>query len=60
MEQKASASAKISANDVGITLPERGFTYVRPHVRGHGGDGADRRTVKVRREKTEKSGEPNE
>lgn len=34
MERHASPGARIRAADAGLTLPESGFTYVRPHMRG--------------------------
>lgn len=34
MERHASPGARTRAADAGLTLPESGFTYVRPHMRG--------------------------
>lgn len=54
MERHASPGARIRAADVGLTLPESGFTYVRPHTRGSLDllDEDDvRKVVKVRRPK---------
>ena len=55
MERHASPGARIRAADVGLTLPESGFTYVRPHTRGSldllESDDV-RKIVKVRRPKS--------
>lgn len=55
MERHASPVARIRAADVGLTLPESGFTYVRPHTRGSldllESDDV-RKVVKVRRPKS--------
>lgn len=52
LEMKASDMARSNASLVGIALPPRGFTYVKPHMRGKG-EGVDaaetRKTVKVRK-----------
>ena len=33
---RASDAARIAAQESGMPLPTSGFTFVRPHVRGHG------------------------
>ena len=52
LEMKASDMARSNASLVGISLPPKGFTYVKPHMRGKGEDvdaTETRKTVKVRR-----------
>ena len=55
MERHASPGARIRAADVGLTLSESGFTYVRPHTRGSldllESDDV-RKVVKIRRSKS--------
>ncbi|NCC93500.1 MAG: hypothetical protein EOM10_09500 [Opitutae bacterium] len=50
----ASAQCRAAAQASGIGLPNAGFTFVRPHVRGRNENGEDAPTMKVRaRRKTE-------
>jgi len=48
-----SAAARASARDAGLSLPERGYTYVRPHTRGDGTIEPHR--VRVRRDREGRS-----
>lgn len=52
LDWKASDAARQNAEASGISLPQNGVTFVRPHSRGgEATEGETRRTVKVRRPK---------